>query len=326
MAVYHQSASVCGYNDDGGPQLRHVLYIMVALEIRSKGKFKMIVFCASASMTTTRYHPGNSILEKYHTIYSAEKYIGNNRVTLAGTHTNTPPWKAHTHKGTTGSQMQSGCLTDYKQCETSQGCHAASHSMVNIVMLLFLPLFLSAFSAHCLAFSLLLTHRLGRTLKFIYRTVCLYLNWPVTVTNYTAAVVLNSSQYHTVYTCILYMKLFLIEGNLATFWSRASGWTPCSGSHSIKKYTACPVHSSIIFCGTLYGDFSSARKENMGHTPTNPYLLLSPACFSFVVWHGWSHIDFQLFPPLCMWCKSLFSLCVFERSRLEPPFDSTHQS
>ncbi len=64
--------------------------------------------------------------------------------------------------------MQSGCLTDYEQCETSQGCYPASLSMVNIVTLRFHSLFLAAFSTQCLAFSLRLTHRLNRSLKFIY--------------------------------------------------------------------------------------------------------------------------------------------------------------
>lgn len=64
--------------------------------------------------------------------------------------------------------MQSGCLTDYKQCETSQGCYPASLGTVNIVMLHFLSLFLAAFPTQRLALSLRLTHRLNRNLKFIY--------------------------------------------------------------------------------------------------------------------------------------------------------------
>lgn len=44
----------------------------------------------------------------------------------------------------------------------------------------------------------------------------------------------------------------------------------------------------------------------MSHTPRNPYPLSWHACFSFAVLRGWSHIDFQPFSSLCMWCKGSF--------------------
>lgn len=80
--------------------------------------------------------------------------------------------------------MQSRCLTDYKQCETSQGCYPAPLSMVNIVMLHFLSLFLAAlFSTQCLASSLRLTHCLSRESRSS-SLFCLHISSSLTATNF----------------------------------------------------------------------------------------------------------------------------------------------
>lgn len=177
------------------------------------------------------------------------------------THPNTPPWKAHTYKGAPGSRMNRRSLTDYKQCKTSQGCSGAPLSMVNILLLLFLSLFFACLFSTVFAF-LIMSHP---TLKQIdqysvWRSVSC-LSQQLIIQSKLRKLHLTKPHLHyckwDIYTRIFSTPQIISKLCKCLFLcSLLTNW-PTNRSHNNKEIPSLSVHSSIIFCNTIYKDLSS---------------------------------------------------------------------